>query len=203
MHAMTRKLMLGAVVGASLLGFGVLGGSNAQAAFMSCSGPGYDISNNVDVATDCTISDANQDFLNTDPITVNEDGGFFGHTDWSFFGKIGTNEGADLTGAGDGTGQSGDINLTGLGLDVNKTMLVFKDGGDTTLVGYLISNLLGSWDSPFVEPPFDFPGQGPRDVSHISVYSKQDGGGNPLPATFLLFGAGLLGLGLGARRYRQ
>lgn len=51
---------------------------------------------------------------------------------------------------------------------------------------------------------FDNPGGRIGDLSHLSLAAKiTDTPHIPVPASFLLFGAGLLGLGLGARRYRQ
>lgn len=150
------------------------------------------ISGLVDNATGCEISSADQDFLNTDPITVNEDGGFFDMNTWIFGDK---HDGVNAT--------SGSYDFTGsTGSDAgNSWLLVFKSGSETTLVGYMVNALSGDWDSPFIEPPFLFPGNGPKDVSHISFYYKPgDEVVIPLPASLPLLLGGLAGLGIISRR---
>ena len=190
-----KTIALGAVIA---LGAGA---ASAATTYSPCAGDGFDISGYVSGATDCEISSADQDFLNTNPITVNEGGGFFDIDDWSFVGKIGV---GNMW--GDGEGQSGSYDITSLfsGL-TGSVMLVFKDGAGTTLVGYLLdmASLSGTWESPFVCPPFSGQGNscGPekaKDVSHISVYSTV--APIPLPAAgFLMLGA-LGALGVAARR---
>ncbi len=211
----------------------VIGSGASAATFSSCvnaagdTGYGgtieaYDISGNVfDNVTDknsissaCTISDGlDQDFLN--PLTVNESGGFFDKTTWAFAGKIAPagNAFTDPTddNAPEQEGLSGSFDLSALGL-TGEVMLVFKGGDDTTLVGYLLTSLVGAWESPFTDPPFDFSNQngtGPieKDVSHISVYSAPCPPGNiscgvntqtppvPVPAGLPLM---LTAIGIGA-----
>lgn len=183
--------------------------SGAVTTFEACTGTGFDISNNVtevggtaSITSDCSFTfDENQDFLNTNPITVNIDPGFFGITDWEFEGKIGVNDGGfDLSNAGDADGNSGSFDLSGLGL-TGQIMLIFKSGNGTGLVGYLLEELAGEWESPFLNPPFSFNGGNPKSVSHISVYTSGVAA-VPLPAAGWLLLAGLGGLGLVARRRR-
>jgi hypothetical protein len=123
-----------------------------------------------------------------------------------FGGKIGVNAGY----GGSGSGQSGTYDITtavGLITDpIANVMFVFKDGGSTTLVGYLIDlvdGLTGTWSTPFLNPPFGAPGDGSRDTSHISVYFQEGTSVVPLPAALPLFGGalGILGL-LGWRKRR-
>lgn len=186
---------------------GSLSGANA-ATFSGCSGTGYDISGKVhdgtasktSISSDCTISDDfDQDFLNTTPTTVNTPPGFFNRTDWVFEGKIGS----DTNFNGDTGGQSGTFDLTNAGLDLSSedVMLIFKSGNGTTLVGYILTALEGGWDSPFTDPPFDFNGNSPKNVSHISVYTSA--AVVPLPAGILFLLTGLGGLVLLRRRGAQ
>jgi hypothetical protein len=41
-------------------------------------------------------------------------------------------------------------------------MITFKSGADTNLISFTFNELYssGGWDTPFTEPPFDFPGGG-------------------------------------------
>lgn len=165
------KKLLGPASVMGLLAFVSFPNDAGAATFSPCAGTGYDISGNMSGAIACTISDAEQDFLNTDPITVNDPPGFFNETNWVFGGKIGVNTGYN----GEGEGVSGTYDVTGVvNTALTKVLAVFKDGNGTTLVGYLldpVNGLSGDWSSPFVEPPFDFPGSSPKDVSHISIYT--------------------------------
>jgi hypothetical protein len=211
MWIMLRVNGVKTLLAASALAVTGWAGAASAATYSSCVGTGYDLSVHVPDAVGCEISDADQDFLNTNPLTVNEDGGFFDIDTWEFEGKIGedlSGDGyADLTGAGDGEGQSGDYDLTSLfaGL-TGDIMLVFKDGVGS-LVGYTLSldDLAGSWTTPFTCPPFES-NQGrcngfPKDVSHISVYSNVVAA-IPLPAGGLLLVGALGALGLAKRRRR-
>ena len=102
-------------------------------------------------------------------------------------------------------------------------MFVFKDGGSTNLVAYRIDmdNLLaqtatnglaaqtGTYDTPFLFPPFvqQHGNVTQKDISHISVYYRENGFENgqiiPEPATLGLLGIGLFGLGMASYRRRR
>jgi hypothetical protein len=167
---LTQKI-LGTIFTISAL---IATGNNAQAAgFTSCTGAGYDISDNVSGAEACSVStDYNQDYLNTDPMTVNVNPGFFNETNWEFGGKIGVDDGY----LGEGSGQSGTFNFSSIDTSKwDKLMLVFKDGSGTYLTGYLLLDGVtsGTWTTPFETAAngsiYNFKGS-TKDVSHISVY---------------------------------
>ena len=165
----------------------------AQAATLTCPS---NIADNVTGTSSCEYSDtATQDFLETDPITVNAEG-FFGFEDWSFVGKIGDDpEGEFLT--GDGEGLSGEWSVDSAAFDMfSDLMLVFKSGNNTTLVGYLLDAASGTWTSPFENPPFDI--RNTRDVSHISLYGRMKDAPPPEPVPEPATAAALGVLALGA-----
>ena len=191
----------------------------ANASFTSCVGTGYNIADNVDPNVGCTILNPLDGAVNdsVDPpassFTVNVEQ-FFGFSDWQFDGKWEEVNGTFVDGSSlynfAGTPDpavSGTFTYAGpVPPTVDNIMFVFKDGGDTNLVGYLITpGVNGTYTSPFEEPPFTFPGASPRDVSHISVYFR-DGGGPPVlipePGSLALVGLGLMGLVAVARRRR-
>lgn len=164
----------------------------------------------VQYAVDCEKSlTATQDFLNTDPTTVNSEM-FFGYTDWAFLKKD------DPA----GNGQTGTWSLTNNEwLTYANIMLIFKDGNGTTLLGYLLGspNTSGTWSSPFSMPEFNVCNQNQPDcttiknVSHISYYARgvaPPGGGDPPPPSvpepspLLLMMMGMAGL-FCVRRFRS
>lgn len=154
------------------------------------------IENKVTGATDCERSTTyNNDVRNLpppgDPLAVNREGGFFDFTDWVFLKK---DEGSA------GTGQTGSYHFGGL---YDSMMLIFKDGGDTWIVGYLVETVSGTWSTPFTNPPFTGVKGGPRDNSHLSYYVRGDRQEIPEPAALGLLGFGLAGLGLAIARRRK
>lgn len=220
------RIRLLGLIGLSILSLGFANPS-AAATFTSCSGtnPDYDISGFVNPSSDCTILNPlnGNDNDSPQPGFVN-DNGFFEITNWLFDGKfndIGKDVEADnsslFTFEGDTLSGTFTKTLAALWDEVEKVMLVFKDGANTNLVGYLINlaaladepfNGEGNYESPFTNPPFNVANT--RDISHISVYyTKGEGsttpGGDPIPepSTILLMGFGLLGFGTSQLRKRH
>ncbi len=94
--------------------------------------------------------------------------GFFGNSNWHQLFK--EEDGADV-------GQSGSFVL-----DVqntwNSAMVVFKDGNDTNLIGFLLGGLeygnnTISWTTPFTDPPFDFNNNQAKNVSNYVVFYSE------------------------------
>lgn len=215
----TKQTFVTGLVSASALGLvmGLSMSGNANADFISCVGGtgtgAYDIRTKVSTATSCGIADPLDGAFNDvpqpafvngmDPGSTN-DFPFFGFNDWLFDNKV--IEGNNLVSTYftfTGTTQSGGYTL--IGAPTYDFMFVFKDGGSTNLVAYLLPASSGTYSTPFVNPPFSASGSGSRDISHISIYYRTgDGGGDddviPEPGVLFLMGAGLLGLGMARRR---
>lgn len=199
------------IVSASALGMvlGMAMTSNASAAFIACSGSGYDISGKVSTATDCTIlgplNGHENDSLN--PTMLVNDEAFFGISDWLFDGKWNSVGQGFVDSSGlfnfTGGGSSGSFSYVG-GASIADIMFIFKDGAGTNLVGYLVTQAGGDYATPFTNLPFPLTGNSTvKDTSHISVYYREGGSPPsqiPEPGMLLLVGAGLMGLGLARRR---
>jgi len=196
------------IVSASALGMvmGVAMAGNASAAFIACSGTGYDISGKVSTATDCSILSPLNGHENDSSTLVNNKA-FFGISDWLFDGKWNSSGTGfvDTSGLFDftGGGLSGSFSYVG-GTSIADILFIFKDGAGTNLVGYLVTQAGGTYATPFTKPPFPLTGQATvKDTSHISVYYREGGSPPfqiPEPGMLLLVGAGLMGLGLARRR---
>lgn len=191
----------------SALLFGFSNAASAAATYADCSVTGsYNIADNVSPTTGCTILEpldanvndgGNADVVNdaNDPVNPN---GFFGFEDWAFEGKA--EEGSNSSSLFNFTRTFDEADWTGGTFtkagswvvdDFANIMLVFKDGDDTNLVGYLLNiadfldplayNGVGNYSSPFELPPFvaTHGNATLKGISHITVYTREGDGGDP------------------------
>jgi hypothetical protein len=117
--------------------------------------------------------------------------GFFGYSDWQSNGQT------QLSGAGS-TGQSGTWSIASADFAAFDYMIVFKDGSNTNLIAFAFNELFSSgvWSSPFQNPPFvDLKDGQTKDVSHLSIFRRGEHQVSE-PGMVVLFGLGLLMLGL-------
>lgn len=166
---------------------------SAHAAWVNCPSS---MADNVSGTTACEYNNdpsVDQDFLNTNPLTVNIQGGLFDFTDWVYLDKVNYPDPTPTSGS---YNFSGTANISAYG----DLMLVFKSGNPTTLVGYLLADntYSGTWTSPFESPTWDV--NNPKGVSHISLYGRAPSTRVPEPSTLALLSLGLLGVGFASRR---
>ncbi len=126
--------------------------------------------------------------------------GFFGFSDWQDNGQTQIN-------LADGAGQTGSWSIVNAAFASRDYIIVFKDGANTNLIAFTFNETAtsGNWSTPFTNPPFEVSGAA-KDVSHYTIAYRLSGspdpGPVPEPATLALFGVGLAGLGMMARRRR-
>lgn len=210
----------------TLLAFGIAFAGNAHAALTDaalteCSDEGGSLGGKVTPNDGCQIleplgNNDNDSVGGNDPSawTVNEEK-FFDFSDWWFDGKWqapGDDERELIEDEDDeptladfvGDSSSGTWSLNNDVSAFSDLMFVFKDGGNTNLVGYLIDvefDVTGEYASPFTTPPFDINEE--KNISHISIYARREGVQIPAPGILGLMGIGLVGLfaaGSGRRR---
>lgn len=176
-YSCVKALLIGTLLGWTL---------DASAALVSCNANTLALVEHASACERSTV--ATQDYLNTNPTTVNAEG-FFGFSDWLYLDKD------DPA----GNGQTGSWMLNNNEWeDYLNILLVFKDGEGTTLLGFLLAPAFtsGDWDSPFTatefpnlcvhheattkKPAYDDCSK-IKDVSHISYYARGEREHEPPP----------------------
>ena len=206
---MTRVALIAAVVaGAAVLG---MAGTRADAATFACNSvasPIPDVTSYVTGTSGCEFSNV---LGNDSEADVNAEE-FFGFSDWTFVARDnnlnGTDEGVTAALTISGNTKSGSWSIAGMAN--TDFMLVFKGGNlnntvPGSVIGYFLSTVSGSYRSPLLnDNNFN-----PRDISHVSLYSRDSGGGItppnpiPLPAAAWLLLSGIGGLGVMGWRKRR
>lgn len=215
-----RKIGATVAAGSAALTLGLMAtAQSASAATIACpntqleSDSATTLPNAVTNVGACEISDtANQDFLNSNPLTVNTEA-FFDFTDWVFAEKIGGDEQIDIGASGTGSGASGTWSVASNIFSVwSDVMMVFKSGDGTFLTGYKLDgvNTSGTWTSPFPDYFTGGPNRGqlkanPKGVSHISFYVRQGSTPPPegVPEPGMAIGLGAVAFGLLRKRMQD
>lgn len=184
-----------AIVAAPLAFGGAFAPTGAHAALVACGATGtVDLTPRVQTATDCQYLTP-ADPSNVASLTNINAAGFFGFSDWVL------NGGQEQVDANETL--SGSWTIAGWDPATYDYMIVFKDGQGTNLTGFLFGESAGSgtWQTPFLNPPFSFAGApNGREVSHYTIVQRGGGTPIPTPAGLAIFGVALAGLGLALRR---
>ncbi|MDX9884116.1 PEP-CTERM sorting domain-containing protein [Thauera sp.] len=214
---MSKKTFLSGMIASALVaGLSVGMSTSASAAVIQCSSLTPDISSQVVTNAGCEILSPLNGQVNDDVAgTAVNEGGFFGATAsdpdslWTFGGKYLESGSTPYAGISiTGTALEGTWSVDQTVLNMYEIMFIFKDGNDTNLVGYLIETTSGTYETPFLLPPFvaENGNATSKNISHVSVYYRDAGDGGPPPAEvpepgpLSLLGLGLMGLWFARRK---
>ena len=206
---MTKFALIAAVV-AGAAAFG-MAGTRADAATFACNSvtsPIPDVTSYVTGTSGCEFSNT---LGNDNEADVNAEA-FFGFNDWTFVAKDndldGTDEGDASALTITGNQQSGSWSI--LSMADTDYMLIFKGGNlNNTVPGAVIGYLLSATSGLYQSPLLNDSNFNPRNISHVSLYSRDNGGGItppdpiPLPAAAWLLLSGIGGLGVMGWRKRR
>ena len=185
--------------------FSLAGAGQAHAVASDCSEFDPDVTGYVTGTSACQID---SEITNDSGSGDFNDGLWFGYDDWVQDAKDndldGVDEGDNTSGfsvTDEGDQLSGEWTFSG-SLAGRDLMLVFKDGDKAApngLVSYFVDATSGTYDSMFYNDSDDL--DNPKQISHLSVWTRVDSVEVPAPAMLGLIGIGLLGmLAVGRRR---
>ncbi|HEU0199855.1 MAG TPA: PEP-CTERM sorting domain-containing protein [Burkholderiaceae bacterium] len=176
-------IKLATAAGVALLAGLAFAGPASAALIINCDGSdgAVDLLSRVSGSTDCQYL-APADPSNSATAANVNTAAFFGIADWSIVPAYAQSPG----------GLSGSWDLGSL-LPGGTYMITFKSGQGTNLTSFLISSALGSWTTPFSDPPFDLPGASrASSVGEFSIFTHGVTQQVPEPVSLLLLGLGLV-----------